>query len=797
MDAFLASQDTSAPAGDQTPQSDTPAMDAFLNNAQHDTLGQNVLTAGEGLASGVIGAAAPALEVASGLTTGADIRARKEASPIIHGAGEATGFIGSMFAPEVKGLTSLGSVVGNIGEHAASLLPEATSAISKIAATGVKGGAEMAALAGSDELSKMVTGDPNQTLGTAAVNVGLSGILGGAGGAAIGAVSPLFSKASNLIGIQKLASDFMGETKAIQEAGDPAANIVKEINGRIQESDAVANSGLKRDLVKQLVADVTPEQVGEHVSHIANVLDSAPKSIQGEGIFQNEVNNWKQIVTPTRDLISLAPKYTPTPDQVFSATENLKRQLHEWGQYDKALVPVAERPFRDAARSLATSLKNSLEDSDVWNAAGDAQKSYNAAAAPLYDIQKEFLGKFASKEQGDRVADPNKIQSYLNQVDKSKAGLKDNYVRNYLDQTQKAADAINKGYIDAGLAAPAESTLNPTPSLNHVLNTPVTPGVALARWANKNGARLAGNAVGEAGAGVVGGGLGALVGHPLVGAWMGERVLSPVFSAFAKPLAETAINSEAAKGTMNYLGDVVKGQGTLKSAVGNFFKSGAEVIGKDLIPDQESRNKLEKSISSFQKPENALNVASGLSHYLPDHAQAAAATAATASNYLQSLKPNPQPATPFDRNPPVDKTQLAKYNRALDVAQQPLMALKYAKEGKLLPQDVQTLQTVYPGLHSAIVNKLTSQMIADKAQGKSIPYAQRTSLSLLMGTPLDSTQTPQAMQAVIMSQGTQQAMQQLGGKSQKKASNVELKQIDKFNQLVATPLQARQIDKRD
>lgn len=766
------------------------------DDEKYGSLPQQALAGIEGAAKGVAGPLAPALEQATGLTTGADIRARAETNPVTHGLSEATGFVGSMFAPEVKGLTSLGSVVGNIGEHAASLLPEATSTISKIAATGVKTGAEMAALAGSDELSKMVTGDPNQTLGTAAINVGLSGILGGIGGITLGAVSPLWKKASNVIGAEKVASDYMGETKFINENPDMLTGAAQEVMGRMAEADQILNGGLKGQAIAQTLPEATPDNLAKIDTHLQEVASEGAKRIEDAGKNSYLKNKVPLLTQDLSDFESAITDPNSSVQSKWDALDDYKRASQAHADYNVITGGAEEKAVSKWIKPFNVMLREAAENPKVWGEAGNVQKTVNKAAAELFQAQKDFLPKVTGKELGERVADPTKIQTILNQAGTGKGALRQNAVKNYLEATQNAADAINAAHVDNGLEAPLASKLNPTPVLDHALGTPVTPGVELARWANKNGSRLLGNAVGESAAGVAGGGLGALVGHPLVGAWMGERVLGPIFSAIAKPLAETAINAEAARASVDYVGNVVKGQKTLSDTIGKFFKPGGEVLSKDLIPDEESRQKLQKSLDHLKKPENALKVAGSLGHYLPDHAQVAAATAATASNYLNSLKPNPQPASPLDKVPPISRDQQNKYNRALDIAQQPLLVLKHAKEGTLLPQDVQSLQTIYPGLHSAIVNKLTESMIDNKAEGRPIPYAQRTSLSLLMGTPLDSTQMPQSMQAVIVSQGTQQMAQQMGNKSQHKASGVELKQINKVAQMYQTPLQARELEKR-
>lgn len=838
----------SPPAGAASPQESSGVPPGWeLEEDKYGTTGQQVLAGVEGLAKGVAGPLATAAEVASGLTTPEAMRARAEYNPVTHGAAEALGFGASALA-------GIGEAraVGLAGEGAAKLAGlglEGAGTISKIAAAGIKTGAEMAALQTGDELSKMITQDPGQSLGTAAVNVGLSGILGGVGGAAIGSVAPLWNKTLNKLGAEKLVSDYMGETKFLTENPDLVQGAVSEINDRLAATDQMIKGGLKRNLLETLTKEIKPENIASHVDYIAKIIENAPNALKKEPLFQEAVENWKNKVLRPAEAQAITPIETVSPDygdipksvlkaprpkperiaamneasgkaadanleaanragfnpyeskppepvlagptEVFQATENLKRQFHEWGQYNKALVPIAERPFRDASRSFASGLKESLEDSKVWGGAAQAQRDYNKSVSPLFDIQKEFLGKFTSKEFGEKVADPTKLNTYINQAEKSKAGLKTNYVKNYLDQTQEVADALNKSYLENGLEQPLEDKLNPTPVLDHSLNTPPSAGVSLARWAKRGGAAaLLGNTTAEAGASTIGGTLGFLVGHPLLGAWAGEKVLTPMFSALAKPFAEKAINTTAAKGAVDYVGSVLKGERVINKATSNFFKPGAEIIAKDLMPNVESRKTLEKSLAAMENPDVALKVGGGLNHYLPNHSTAAAATAATAVNYFRGLKPVQPQQTPLDKPLQIDKYKQATYDRQLDIAQQPLLALHYAKKGQLQAQDVQTLNTLYPGVHSKIVAQTYDQLAKAKADGSRIPYSQRKSLSILMGTPLDSTLTQRGMASIAAANGALLADQQ-ARQPQAKVSKSTATTQSKLNKMYATPDQAR------
>lgn len=772
------------------------------NDEKYGTVGQQALTVAEGAGKGLVGPLATAAE--AGLTklgvkglTPQDQAARESTNPVEHTLSEAGGFGAGLVAD--AGIAPLVTGAGELAAKATGLGLDGAGAVSKIAASGVKTGAEMAALQTSDEVSKAINQDPGQTLGTAATQIGLSGIIGGAGGAVLGSVAPLWKTTANKLGVEKLASDFMGETQFLHDNPDMVQGATNELSSRMAEADNMrtAMSETKPEVLMKAMPEVTEKstakidtQIQEISDKLTSKIEKAAESVKTKSAvpyIAEDLNAWQDAVSNPN--ASFADK--------FSATNKLKQNLEgyaKWGLTEEGSAKAA------LGRDLSNFIRPALEDTKVWGAAGDVQRITNKATSAVIDANKDLLGKVTSKLMGDREIDPNKLQTFFNQAEKGKAGLKANVIRNYLDHTQDLADAINKVHLDNGLEMPLASKLNPTPVLDHSLNTPMSAGRSLAQTLHHKGASMLSNAVGD----TIGGGLGSvaglLVGHPLAGAWAGEKVLSPTISALAKPFAEKAVDSEGMKATFDYVANAVKGTKTLNDATKNVFKAGAEVIPKNLIPDESSRKKLQKSLDHItQSPDNAMQVGGKVAHYLPDHASAAASTASIAQNYLNSLKPRQPLASPLDTEPPIDKMAEAKYNRALDVAQQPLMVLHYAKEGILLPQDVQTLNTIYPQLHSKIISSLTQELIQAKTDGVTIPYDRKQSMSLLLGTPVDSTMTPAAAQAVIASVKTGPSQTQQAPQSDQKShktSQATLSQMNKVNQLAATPQQARELDKK-
>ena len=213
------------------------------------------------------------------------------------------------------------------------------------------------------------------------------------------------------------------------------------------------------------------------------------------------------------------------------------------------------------------------------------------------------------------------------------------------------------------------------------------------------------------------------------------------------------------------------------------------MFGKQQIsPDLDGTEALKAHLEDIHlNPHQLLDVGGTIGDHLPDHAAALAAKAAIAAQYLKTLKPLGEQVSPLDRITPPNKIAQAAYERQVHLAQNPMYILHNAKRGTIQPADLVTLNTIYPQLAKSIRDKAGESLINAKTDGAKIPYKHKMGLSDLMGQPLDSTQTPAAMQAIIKSSTPAQPPQ-----SSKKASAVELKQINKTDQMSMTPDQARQ-----
>ncbi len=275
-------------------------------------------------------------------------------------------------------------------------------------------------------------------------------------------------------------------------------------------------------------------------------------------------------------------------------------------------------------------------------------------------------------------------------------------------------------------------------------------------------------------------------GHPLTGL-VGKSHLRESMKHLAGPIMEQESHPAGLRSSVDYLSTSFRGRDSLNRSVENLIDGKGRIVEHN----QKSTEDLKKLVDEMSaNPEALLNVGGDLGHYLPDHGAQIAASTGAAVQYLNSIKPLNTQSAPLDPVLPPSKAAMANYDRQVTLAQNPLLILQHAKDGSLLPTDIATLQTIYPKLHQSIVDKVGQQIIESTSKGSKIPYKMRSSLSMLLGQPLDSTMSQSSMQAIMKSS---LPPQKPGGKP---APATALKAQDKANKMTETPLQKREITKK-
>ena len=149
-------------------------------------------------------------------------------------------------------------------------------------------------------------------------------------------------------------------------------------------------------------------------------------------------------------------------------------------------------------------------------------------------------------------------------------------------------------------------------------------------------------------------------------------------------------------------------------------------------PTDETRNKLKEFLATVElKPEKLLDIGGDIGNTLPNHATQLGALAGISTQHLNALKPKPSQPNPLDDVSKPTKYEINKWNRRLDIAQDPMLILKHVKNGTVLPSDLATVQTLYPKLLEGMKQK-AMELLIDKKHAKShISYKHRLGLNML------------------------------------------------------------------
>lgn len=384
-------------------------------------------------------------------------------------------------------------------------------------------------------------------------------------------------------------------------------------------------------------------------------------------------------------------------------------------------------------------------------------------------LKPAFLGA-----KGENAINVNKLNDIL---DKTLAGKKE-YIEQLLspEAIQKIRSA--KTLIDS---IPGTRDSGTAGGLAKVLKN--MPASALA---------AVGALMGEGATGALTGGVtGAVVGE--MAHKLGRDAPDAIRLAYLKFMgSDQPIKAEGFKAMVDFFHNTYKGQNVLSKATKNLFKGGVPVLASNLIPDDKDRNTLDKAVIRLRdNPEQVMKQQLGeLGHYLPQHQVATTEASIKAFQYLSSIKPKPHTLGILDKPVPPQPSEIARYNRALDIAQQPAIILEHIKNGTLLATDIQDISNLYPGLYNELIQKLTNEMTSLHADNETIPYKTRVSLSLFLGQPLDVSMQPMSIQAAQPKMGAGQQPQQA---APPKGSST--KNLGKLNKSYQTPLQASEADR--
>lgn len=404
-----------------------PASDQEVHHAgleqKYGSTGQEILTGLEGVGRGLAGPLSTAAELSFGVPR-EDILGREETNVKSNILGEGLGLVGGAFvgSTEARGVMSLPKVAEMAANAGASkLLPQAATGIAKIGSLAVKGAIENAVIQGSDEVSKMILRDPEQTMASALVDVGLAGVIGAGVTGTVGAVPAIWKatlgkKTEGLLsaisdklgGIEGVNSDVVD--RALDTSGMAAGEISPEIRAALSQNpqvrqqaqilmDSATGSGLKyqealqnfKKNMKERAVEIIKE-TGHHALYDATYMnaneigDQIKEQIEGPlatryapiaNSFEKIAEKFRKIELPqgiktqlSEDVSKLVGDGVSPESPAFKLTKRVMKEtngltnLEQLRNYRSDLMKEIDHFSKPEYSGVAKSIRSSLDDAE-------------------------------------------------------------------------------------------------------------------------------------------------------------------------------------------------------------------------------------------------------------------------------------------------------------------------------------------------------------------------------------------------------------------------------------------------
>lgn len=858
------------------PQQAAPSFDELQDDSEKAPETSTVGALAQGALKGAVGPLAPWIEKRVFNVPLSDQKQIEEEHPIASGIGQASTLVGGAITGAGEG-----ALMAKAGEMAAEAtgLAQGTSLAAKVGSEAVKQAAEMAVLQSSDEVGKLMVQDPEASAQTALANIGMAAAFGGAGGALMGTVSPLWkatvgSKVEQVLGglkdhldgtsrlnlpeniessINTLGIQVEPELRAAM-SGDPnAAQMFNELR-EVQHPSVLKNLKNLEENVNNSVLDA----IGKSPEDIANYSESEGGR-HAMGTLEKEYRAKYEPISKEFDSLSEPFKEAPVSSVqkgnlgdmiVKTAGEKgyLGEGLPQRKEVDWLLSRVASIRNADDFGKVMTELRNKttgnfalggfrrdmqgiLENAHhdalsqaMGEKSADLVKRFTAVRGQYADLAKLSramsgeigLGKFVgpktfldtlkakkSPEQLLRALSPKgnaDILGFLGQhFPETLESIRDNELKQLLrpavlgakGESQINSKILNNA-IEKGLAGQPErikfalpnGALEKIQAANNIMSAiPGMKSSGTAGWQQKLMAHVPQSAL--AGVAMVTGHnpiLGYVGGH--IGKLLGRDVPDAIRLGMLRFMAsDQPIKAEGFKSMVEFTQNLIKGQALLVRATGNVLKANAQVLTDKEMPSKEDRQKLDEVVEKVDKsPEMLMRLSdSQVGHYLPGQQAALTQTQIQTIQYLQSLKPRPYQTSPLAKPIEPGPEQVSRYNRALDIANQPMVVLNHLKQGTLQTNDIKDLNSMYPGLMRQMQQKLTQGMVGKHSEEEHVPYKTKMGLSLFMGQALDNTMQPMS---IISAQPQPPAPPAQGG------SPKNTGKLGKSNKMYQTPNQS-------
>jgi hypothetical protein len=165
------------------------------------------------------------------------------------------------------------------------------------------------------------------------------------------------------------------------------------------------------------------------------------------------------------------------------------------------------------------------------------------------------------------------------------------------------------------------------------------------------------------------------------------------------------------------------------------------------LDEKEYKKVIDKVNQVVSDPEETHSMLSksteALAAYAPGTAGALQRKMVTTAMFLQSKAPVAQNYRVLSGEYNPSQSEIAKFNRYYSVVKTPAMVLGKIPSGNVLPEEMETLKTVYPELLAQMQGAIMEELADHLANGKQLPYQTKIGLSKFLEQDLVNSMTQQ------------------------------------------------------
>lgn len=198
---------------------------------------------------------------------------------------------------------------------------------------------------------------------------------------------------------------------------------------------------------------------------------------------------------------------------------------------------------------------------------------------------------------------------------------------------------------------------------------------------------------------------------------------------------------------------------------------------------REKYDKIKKRLDQLSSPDEQLNhvekSTKDLYPVAPNISGALQRVEMQKISFLQGKAPGNTKLAPLSAPIQPSNSELSKFFRYLDIANNPMLTLKQVATGTLVPESIETMTALYPGMLSEMRQQVMTKLAS--VDGEKLPYKKKLMLSGFLGMDLIAGLSQQAIMANQVSlhspslkQDNIEMAQQMGKPSQKGMESVTL-----------------------